>query len=317
MAKITDYGVKSDIQARLAATPKTAGLLALALFLGSELPAGQTEKYPWLGVSPSMREWISERLIHQPNAFDLQIVNRKFENTLMVPLDLVNDGKTDSVQILTSDFADTYGLWYKEILAALVNAGTTLNAFDGQVFFSGAHQWGKMAAFSNILNHTTAAPTTITPLEAALGINKLIEFMRAFPDDQGRLIANEDIKEITMVYQAGTANAGAIKTAASNATLSGGTGMVDNPLKGQDVKINWVSSGLITTGQTKITAIRPTSDRGRAIVFQENTKDRSVGMISDPNSEFVIKNDAWLYALKAVGNAGFALPSHAAQLTFI
>ena len=316
MAKITDYGVRADLMARLQATPKSQGLLALAMFISSELAAGQSEKYAWLGTTPSMREWIGERLRHNPQAFDLQIVNKKFENGLHIPLDLVNNDKTDAVSNLVADFADTYNLWYKEILSSLINNGTTLNAFDGQPFFSAAHQWGKMVAFANTLNQTTVSNTAITAMEAALGVNKLIEMIRSFPDDQGRPIANESIQEITLVYQAGTANAGAIKAAATNQTLSNGTGMVDNPLKGQDIKINWISSGLITTGQTKITAFRPASDRGKAIIFQENQNDFMPSYLAS-GSDYVVANDGWFFGLKAVGNAGFGMPNHAAQLTFV
>lgn len=316
MAKITDYGVKADLTQRLQATPKTAGLLALALFLTSDLPAGQSEKYPWLGTAPSMREWIKERMQHNPQAFDLQIANRKFENGLHVPLDLINNDKTDAVSMLVADLAATKPLWYKELIAALINNAGTLNAFDGQVFFSGAHQWGKQTAFSNIISHTTAISTAITPFEAAVGINKAIELLRVLPDDQGRAIANEAMQEVTIIYQAGTVNAGSIKTAAANGMLSNGTGMVDNPLKGQDVKINWVSSGLITTGQTKVTIIRPVSDGGKAIIFQENENDSAVNMITGEQSDYVVKNDGWYFGLKAVGNAGLALPNHAVQLTF-
>ncbi len=318
MARITDYGVKGDLYNRLANFDKSKGLLAIALVLGSNLPTGQSEKYPWLGTTPSMREWIKERQINQPQAFDLQIVNKKFENTLTLPLDIINNDKTDQAQMLLSSLGDSYPLWIVEMLAALINSGTAVNAFDGVAFFGTNHNYGKSGNFTNVFNSAaTAAPTAVTALEAALAINKGIELMKAFPDDNGRAIKNEAMSKVVLAYQAGTVNAAAIRTALTQSTLSSGAGSVDNPLKGQDVAIIPVASGLLSTGNTKFSLFRARDDQGKSIIFQENVGERMVSVISDPNSEYVVKNDGWLTGVKTVGNTGFGLPSDAIQGTFV
>jgi phage major head subunit gpT-like protein len=269
-----------------------------------------------------MREWIKERLIHQPNALDLQITNRKFENTLNLPLDLVNNDKIGQVHILMSDFANTYGLWIYELLAAAVNLMVTANAFDGQAFFSASHNWAKTGTFSNLFNSaTTGTPTAVTALEAALAINKGIETHKGLPDDQGRVIKNETMTEVVLVYQAGTVNASAIRTALSTVNgglLSSGTGTATNPLMGQDVRIKAVGSGLVNLGATtKFALFRSRADGGKALIFQENKQERMVSMVTDANSEYVVKNDGWLVGLKTVGNCGFGLPNDAVLGTFV
>ncbi|MBA3684654.1 MAG: Mu-like prophage major head subunit gpT family protein [Planctomycetes bacterium] len=318
MSRITDYGVKAALLARLDAIDKSKGLLALALMIPSLLAAGQSEKYPWLGTSPSMREWISQRLENAPQSFDLSIPNKKYENSSSIPLDMVNNDKLEMVQNYINGLADTYPLWMVELIAAVINSGTTLTAFDGQPYFSASHSFGLSGTFSNLLNSAASGnASAITALEAANALNLAIETMKILPDDQGRLIKNEAMKKVTLVYKAGTANAAAIRTALTQGTLSSGAGMVDNPLKGQDIEIDAVASGLITTAATKVSLFRRVADGGKPIIFQENLADRMVSMMTAVDNPYVVKNDAWFVGLKCVGGVGFAMPNDALQLTFV
>lgn len=319
MPRITDYGIRGDIYRQLDAFDRSKSLAQLAQFFTSELPTGQIENYSWLGVTPSMREWIKERLIHQPQAFNLQIANRKFELTMGMALDLINNDKTAQAQKWLASYGMAYELWIVELVAALINQGTTLNSFDGVPFFSASHNYGKTGVFSNLLNSVASGnASAITPLEAANAINLAIETMKQFPDDQGRIIKNEMMTHVTLVAKAGTANAASLRVALSNKMLSSGAGMVDNPLQGQEsVKINLITSGLITTANTKISVFRAQDDNGIPLIFQENINERMASVLSDPNSEYVIKNDAVMVGLKTVGGVGFGLPSDALQLTMV
>lgn len=317
--RVTDYGIKAILYRALDAFDGSKGLAQLAKFMPSDLPAGQVENYAWLGTTPSFREWIKERLIHAPQAFNLQIANKKFENTGGLPMDLINNDKTAQVQQWLASFSGAYGLWIIELIAAAINAASTVNAFDGVPFFSASHSYGKTGTFSNLVSSAASAnANAVTPLEAATAINLAIETMKTFPDDQGRIIKNEMMSKIAVVVKAGTANAAAIRVALANATLSSGSGMVDNPLKGQsNVEIEFISSGLITTANTKVSIFRLPSDGGLPAIFQENQNDRQSSVLMDPNSEYVIKNDAAMVGLKTVGNVGLVLPSDAILLTFV
>jgi hypothetical protein len=319
MPRITDYGIKGDIYRQLDAFDASKSLAQIAQFFTSMLPTGQIENYSWLGTTPSMREWIKERLIHNPQAFNLQIANRKFELTMGMPLDIINNDKVDQAKKWMSGYGDAYGLWIVELLASFINQASTLNSFDGVSYFNATHNYGKTGNFSNLVNSAASGnASAVTPLEAANFINLMIETMKTFPDDQGRIIKNEMMSHVIMAVKAGTANAAAIRVALSNKMLSSGSGMVDNPLQGQsNIKIDLVSSGLITTANTKISMFRAPDDKGVPMIFQENKGERMASVISDANSEYVIKNDAWMVGLKTVGGVGGGLPSDALLGTFV
>jgi hypothetical protein len=319
MPRISDYGIQGDIYRQLDAFGRSKSLATVAQFFDSNLASGQIENYAWLGVTPSMREWIRERLIHAPQAFNLQIANRKFELTQGMPLDLINNDKTGQAQKWLGNYGAAYKLWISELLAALVNQASTLNSFDSTTFFSASHNYGKTGTFSNLVNSATSgSASAITPLEAANFVNKMIETMKGFPDDQGRIIKNEMMEHVIMVVKAGTVNAASLRVALSNKMLSSGSGMVDNPLQGQgDIKIELITSGLVTTADTKISMFRAPDDNGVPVIFQENKTERMASVISDPNAEYVIKNDAWMVGLKTVGGVGFGLPSDAILGTIV
>ena len=57
----------------------------------------ETEAYPWLMSLPKMREWLGDRVVHGVGSSQFSITNRKFELTVGVPRDKLED--------------DTYGLY--------------------------------------------------------------------------------------------------------------------------------------------------------------------------------------------------------------
>ena len=319
-SRINEPGVQAALSQKLKDLPPGM-LMSLALAVGSTVAAGQSDNHAWLGSSPSMREWIGKRLTQQPLAFDFAIKNRKFELTGNMPLDLLNNDKTGEAQLWLSDFASALPLWREELLAALINNSETGLSFDGQYFFDTDHQYGgQTAAWSNKVNADIATTTAATVAEAAAAINVAIELMRLFPDDQGRKIANRGMTAVDVIIQAGTANAATIRQAINATVVDSGSGTIDNPLKGQDVRINLISDGLITLGATKFIVAR--SRRGgdgsaRPFIFQENTGEQRIDVLGEAEAKaYVVENDAYGIALKTVGNAGYGLPSHAILTTF-
>lgn len=320
MARINEHGVQAALSTKLKDLPP--GMLTmLALMVPSTLAAGQSEQHAWLGTSPSMREWIGKRMQQDPLAFQYAIMNKKFEVSGKMPLDLLNNDKTGEAQMWLDDLVTALPLWYEEILAGLINLGESKTCFDGQFFFDTDHQYGaQAAAWSNDLTYDASNASAITVAEAALALNQVIEAMRAFPDDQGRAIANRGMSAVDVIVQAGTVNAAAIRAAISAEEIDTGSGTIDNPLRGQDVAVKLISDGLITLGGTKVVVARSRragDARARPFVFQENLGERRIDVLGEGNAaQFVFENDAVGVGVKVVGNAGYGLPSHAALLTF-
>lgn len=319
-ARINEPGVQAALSTKLKSLPP--GLLVqLAIMVPSIVAAGHSEQHAWLGSSPSMREWIGKRLVQQPLAFDHAIKNKKFEVSGNMPLDLLNNDKTGEAQLWLDDLLSALPLWYEEIIAGLINNAEAATCFDGQYFFDTDHQYGKQsAAWSNDVTYNASSHTAITVAEAALAINAAIEAMRAFPDDQGRFIANRGMSAVDVIVKAGTPNAAAIRQAITADRLDTGTVFIDNPLRGQDVSVSLISDGLITLGETKMIVARSRrkgDGAARPFVFQENIGERRIDVLGEGNApQYVVENDGYGVFLKVVGNAGYGLPSHAILTTF-
>jgi phage major head subunit gpT-like protein len=108
--------------------------------VATEVPSATAkEKYGWLGDLPGLREWIGPRVIHNLAAHDYEIKNRKFEYTVGVDVDDIED--------------DTYGVYAArfelmgravaahpdQLVWPLLAAGFATPCYDGQFFFDTDH----------------------------------------------------------------------------------------------------------------------------------------------------------------------------------
>lgn len=119
------------------------------------------EVYPWLGQNTRFREWIGDRVIQNLATHNFTIRNKKYENTVGVDRDAVED--------------DTYGVYKPviqqlgldakqhpdELVFSLLAGGTSKTCYDGQYFFDTDHpvvqEDGSIGSISNIV--TGAGPT--------------------------------------------------------------------------------------------------------------------------------------------------------------
>lgn len=99
--------------------------------------------YTWLGQMPQMREWIGAREIQNLSLYDYTIKNRKFEMTVSVPRDVIED---DQYGIFTPSFSNMgyAAAQHPDILCfeALKN-GFAEKCYDGKPFFSEDHPSGE------------------------------------------------------------------------------------------------------------------------------------------------------------------------------
>ena len=68
------------------------------------------QDYKWLGQMPGMREWIGEREVQALAAYDYLIKNKKFEMTIGVPRDDIEDDKYGVYKMCIRDRLKTMGL---------------------------------------------------------------------------------------------------------------------------------------------------------------------------------------------------------------
>lgn len=103
---------------------------------------GDSERYLMSGGLPELREWLGDRQRRSLEIFERQVVNRTWELTIPVRRELFED---DRLGVLRSDF-EMMGVAARnhpdQLLRDLLVNGFTATGYDGEVFFSTAHDEG-------------------------------------------------------------------------------------------------------------------------------------------------------------------------------
>ena len=99
----------------------------------------RTQSYPKLSEIPGMREWIGDRVINRFQIDGFQITNRKFENTIAVSVDDIEDDQVGMYSTLASDFGQTAAELPDDLVWDKLAEGFTTAHYDGQNFFDADH----------------------------------------------------------------------------------------------------------------------------------------------------------------------------------
>jgi phage major head subunit gpT-like protein len=124
------------------------------------------EVYSWLGALSGMKEWIGNRRIGAYKSYGMEIRNRKFEATMRVPIDAVEDDEWGMYNIDAQRMGALVPQHQDELVFGLLPAGFTAKGYDGATFFSAAHPVNGANA-SNLLNvelDATSLDTALTML---------------------------------------------------------------------------------------------------------------------------------------------------------
>jgi len=139
------------------------------------------ETYAWLGTTPAMREFLDERLPGEMHENDFSITNKKFESTIGVSKDAIDDDQYGQIRIRVQQMAEAARRYYDELTFTVLAAGeatTYGSCYDGLEFFDTAHKEGSYYTTSQSNLGSSALD------EAALSAAKVA--MRKFKDDRGK-----------------------------------------------------------------------------------------------------------------------------------
>lgn len=140
-------GFKTSFQKGFAGT--SAIYTTLATVINSS--AGE-ETYGWLGDMPKLREWIGDRQIKSLSTKGYTIKNRKFEATITVGRDDIEDDKLGLFAPRFEMLGQSASTHPDEVLFELINAAFTTECFDGQYFFDVDHPVGKPGSQVSVSN---------------------------------------------------------------------------------------------------------------------------------------------------------------------
>lgn len=101
--------------------------------------SGSEEVYGWLGSVPQMREWLGSRVIKGLELSDYVIKSRKFEATIRVPREHIEDDKLGTYSAKLSMMAYNAAAHPDELVFELLRRGFEEKCYDGQFFFDDDH----------------------------------------------------------------------------------------------------------------------------------------------------------------------------------
>lgn len=141
----------------------------------------RTERYQYLGAWPYMREWVDERNIEGLRGKSFEITNKKYEATVGLDIDDVEDNQLGDIRLQVQNMAANAAQHPDELVTTLMENGAATVCFDGKYFFDTDHAWGDSGSQSNKL---TGTGTTVAQITADLKAATLA--MRKFKNDRGK-----------------------------------------------------------------------------------------------------------------------------------
>jgi phosphosulfolactate phosphohydrolase-like enzyme len=138
-----------------------------------------------------MREWGTGRLARGMYAESYDISDMKYEITLEVDREEIEDDQTDQIKIRIREMADRAATHKDVLLGQLLANGASAGylAYDGQIFFSNAHVSGKSGTQDNTLAPAAVDKDDPTTAEFRKSIGSAIARLLTLKDDQGEVMS--------------------------------------------------------------------------------------------------------------------------------
>lgn len=112
--------------------------------IATTIPSATAEtSYRWLGQMPQMREWVGERVVQALAAYDYSIKNKKFEMTIGVPREDIEDDQYGVYAPMFSNMGESAAMHPEQLTFGAMKNGFEEKCFDGCTFYSDKHPSGK------------------------------------------------------------------------------------------------------------------------------------------------------------------------------
>lgn len=105
--------------------------------------------YAWLGQWPQLRKWIGDRQLKGLAAHDYRIVNEKFESTIEVPRDDIEDDQFGIYSTQANGMGLAAAQHPDELIFALLLGAFAELGYDGKPYFATDHPVGEGVASNN------------------------------------------------------------------------------------------------------------------------------------------------------------------------
>lgn len=132
------------------------------------------EHYAWIGQFPKLREWLGDRVINQLKAYDYYIKNKKFESSIGVKRDEIEDDQYGVYNPLFKSMGEAARTHPDELLFPLLAAGNSTLCYDGQYFFDTDHPVGREGSIVSVANYQAGGGTPWYLLDCSRALKPLI-----------------------------------------------------------------------------------------------------------------------------------------------
>ncbi len=108
--------------------------------VATEVPSSTgLEEYGWLKNIPQVREWIGDRQINNLSGAAYQIRNKRFELTIGVDSDDIEDDNIGQYSMRFQLMGESVGLAYDTAVWGMLKSGFSTKCYDGQYYFDTDH----------------------------------------------------------------------------------------------------------------------------------------------------------------------------------
>lgn len=274
-----------------------------------------SETYPFLGMSPAMREWIGGRQAKGLRGNSVTLTNRHYEATLELRKTDVRRDKTPQIEARVNEFADRSMTHWASLLSTLLINGPSTVCYDGQYYFDTDHSEGDSGSQSNDITVDISelpaavhgAVTAPSMEEMQHSILKGIAQILSFKDDRGEPMNENATRFLVVVpvslYLIAVQACSTIATAALQQNL--------NPNLVAGLRVDVQMNPRLTW--TDSFAVFRTDSPLKGLIRQSET-DAELKAKAE-GSEFEFDNDAWQFGIDAWRTVGYGYWQRACYVT--
>jgi phage major head subunit gpT-like protein len=314
--KLSSRAIQGMFFERLAQNTGAAWLDAVSILVNSDQ---DSEEYPWLGMTPQMREWVGGRNAKGFKENGITIVNKHYEATIEFLIKELRRDKTGQVRARINELADRAQSHWAKLLSTLIVNGESTVCYDGEYFFDTDHSEGSSGTQSNDLSvdisalATSVHGTTTNPSagEMSISIQLAVQAILGFKDDQGEPF-NESASDFLVMGPPSLQ--GPILAAINNQFLASGELNTIITSAGDLFRIRPVINPRLSSWTEQFAVFRA-DGATKPFIRQEETP--VVLKVKDENSEFAFDNDMVQYGIDTWRNVDYGMWQHACLVTMI
>jgi phage major head subunit gpT-like protein len=267
----------------------------------------ESETYKWLGMAPTMREWVGGRQAKGFRENGITITNKTYESTMEVLVDEIRRDKTGQVMLRVAEQARRANSHWASLLTTLIVAGEVGLCYDGHQFFDTNHSEGDSGSQDNDLTGAAASSTQPTAAEAEGALLACVAALLGYKDDQGEPM-NEDATAFRVMVP--TVYLPPFAAVLNNPFIAAGQSNLIKNIEGFNFSLT--VNPRLTSG-AKFYVFREDGDT-KALIRQEE-EPITVSAVAE-GSELEFNENKHHYGIKAIRNVGYGYWQHACLYTF-